>query len=262
MISVVIVAYNEDKKLKKCLSSVRDFADEIVVIDLGSTDNTVRIAEQFSSKIYSHTFVPYVELIRNYAISKCSGDWVLILDPDEYLKNPLKKYLLRITSSNRPTVLNIPRKNIFFGQWIKFTNFWPDYQIRFFKKGTVKWKKILHSYPDTTIPFVQLPKHQRYAIQHVTYPSFRSFISKQKRYAAVRAQERYKAGEKASLSILFYCLIREFLSRYIKHKGFFDKKRGLMLMIGLFYYFCAVEWNLLQLYFKNNIFISNKQSVF
>lgn len=247
MISTVIVSYNEAQNLKKCLQSISGWADEIIVVDLESTDNTKEIITQFSAKHIIHKYVPYVELVRNFAIKQCSGEWILVLDPDEQLTSSLKKYLRTYAQSNKTGVLNIPRMNIFFGKWIKYTNFWPDYQIRFFKKGTVKWQELLHSYPITTISHTKLPIDKKYAIKHITYPSFSSFINKQKRYATIRAKERFSLGEKASLSVLVYFIIREISSRYFKHKGFLDKEKGLFLLIGLVSYFCMVEWKLKKL---------------
>ena len=89
MISVVTVCFNEAEKLDKCLESVSDFADEIVVLDLGSTDNTSQIAKKHKAKIYHHDFVNYVELVRDYSISKASNDWILVLDPDEEIPEKL-----------------------------------------------------------------------------------------------------------------------------------------------------------------------------
>lgn len=244
MISAIIVAYNEAEKLKTCLKSIASFADEIIVVDLGSTDKTRKVATEFKAKIVPHKFVSHVELIRNFAIAQCSGDWILVLDPDEQIPGTLKKFLRNFIQKNTSGILNIPRMNIFLGQWINHTNFWPDYQIRFFSKGTVKWKKLLHSYPTTRIPDIKLPLQKKYAIKHITYPSFSSFLKRQDRYSSIRAKERYANGERFSFWSLLYFPIREFLSRYIKHKGFLDKKRGLLLMVGLLYYHWAVEWKL------------------
>lgn len=244
MISAAIVSYNEAKKLKRCLESIKGFADEIIIVDLGSTDHTKEVLSKFNVRVIDHKHVTHVELVRNFSISQCSGDWILVLDPDEKLDKWLKYFLLNYSKKYTKGVLNIPRKNIFFGEWIKHTNFWPDYQIRFFSRGTVKWKKILHSYPSTTIPAFKLPLDEKYAIRHITYPTFKSFLKKQERYSSIRAQEKYNAGENFSVGSLIYASTREFLSRYIKHRGFMDKKNGILLMTGLIYYFWTVEWKL------------------
>lgn len=134
MISATIVTYNEAAQLQKCLKSIHNWVDEIVIVDLGSTDDTKRIAKKFSCRVVSHRFVPYVEMVRNFAIDQCTGDWILILDPDEFITQNLRKSLQKFSKENPSGVLHIPRYNIFFGKWIEHSNFWPDYQTRFFSK--------------------------------------------------------------------------------------------------------------------------------
>lgn len=244
MISAAIVAYNEATKLSVCLASIADFVDEIVVVDLGSTDNLQKIAAKYKAKIVPHAHVSHVELVRNFSIAQCKGDWILILDPDEKLPVSLKRYLLKYVGNHSRGALNIPRMNIFFGEWIRHTNFWPDYQIRFFSRGMVKWQEVLHSYPTTKLPATKVPLDTKLAIRHTTYPTFASFLQKQDRYSTIRAQEKQAAGETFSVLSLAYSTSREFLSRYIKHYGFLDKKVGALLMLGLLYYHWGVEWKL------------------
>jgi glycosyltransferase involved in cell wall biosynthesis len=247
MISATIVTFNEADKLKTCLESIHTWVDEIIIVDLGSTDNIKAVARQYSCKLVHHPFVSYVELVRNFAINQCSGDWILVLDPDEYVPPSLQKYLQRYAKTHKTGVLNIPRKNVFFDHWINHTNFWPDYQIRFFRKGTVEWKEVLHSYPTTSLPDTKLPPEEKSALVHSTYPSFRSFIQKQHRYAKIRAQERYLLGESPSLLTMSFAVTREILARYIKHKGFLGGKHGLILTGGLLYYILDAEWQLKKL---------------
>lgn len=248
MISAVIVSHNEAKKLKKCLRNVVNWADEVVVVDLESTDNTQSVVSQFKCKFIKHKFVPYVELVRNFAISQCAGDWILVLDPDERLPKTLKINLKRYARSHRRGILNIPRMNYFFGRWIKHTNFWPDKQIRFFSRGDVKWHEEIHSYPQTKYQPIQVPSKTRYSIFHFGYDNFFDFIERQNRYSSIRAREKYRAGHRFSYRSFFYQPLREFLARYIKHRGFLDGKRGLFLTLNLMLYHCFVEWKLLELH--------------
>lgn len=247
MISVAIVTYNEANQLARCLRSVHSWADEVVVIDLGSTDASVHIAKAYGCRVVTHTHVTHVELVRDFAIAQCQGGWILVLDPDEWLPHSLKRILSAYAATHTEGSLNIPRLNIFFNQWIQHTNFWPDYQIRFFSAGSVTWQKLLHSYPNSTVPVVALPRHHRYAIRHQTYPSLHSLFAKQARYAVVRAIERQANKEQASVWNWLYALARELASRYLWHAGFLDGKEGIYLLVGLFYYHSAVEWKLYQL---------------
>lgn len=246
-ISVVVVSHNEADKLSLCLKSVDGWVDEIVVVDLGSSDSTKKIVDEFQARYVQHAFVPYVEFVRDFAIAQCSSDWILVLDPDEQIPITLKNYLLEFVRTHKTGVLNIPRKNVFFGVWIRHTNFWPDYQIRFFSKGTVVWKKILHSHPLTTLPATKVDRDESLAILHASYPTVKVFFERQKRYATLKARERYSAGERFSLWSLLYSTMREFTSRYVWHRGFLDMQYGIVLTVGLMYYACAVELKLLAL---------------
>lgn len=247
MISVVIVTLNEGDKLEKCLANTNDFAQELVVVDLDSKDNTLEVAKKFGAKVYEHERAPFVEEVRNFAISKTSGDWILVLDPDEILSEGLKSKLRIVAKEDKYQAVNIPRKNIFFGKWIAHTNFWPDKHIRFFKKGSVDWPKIIHTYPKIKGQIYNLPADEKVAIEHFGYDNFGQFIGRQHRYASVQAQNNLEEGKHFSLLRLFWMPAREFLVRFIKHRGFLDGVEGLFLVVALMWYQIEVEIKVLKL---------------
>lgn len=247
MISTVIVAHNEAHNLKRCLTSLGKWSDEVVVVDLDSTDNTRAVAESFGCKVVAHEAVPYVERVRNFAIAQCSGDWILILDPDECVTASLKGFLRCFAARNHQGALNIPRKNVFFGHWIRYTNFWPDFQIRFISNGSVLWQEQIHSYPVVFAPLSRLPAVEMLAIQHFGYTSFSDFLKRQERYAAIRAEEMFQSGESFSVWLLVYSAVRELLTRFVLHLGFLDRERGLFLSLALVYYQILVQLNLRKL---------------
>lgn len=229
MISVCIVSFNEASNLSNCLKSVADFADEIVVLDLGSTDNTKEVCQKYGVKIFKHKFVPFVELARNYSISKANGDWILILDPDETLSLDLKEKLKEIVKDSSLDAVNIPRKNIFFNKWIAHTNWWPDRHIRFFKKGKVLWSDKIHVYPKVSGNILNLEAKESLAITHFGYESITQFIDRQNRYSTQEAENLHKMGVRFSLKLLFWKPAREFLVRFIRHTGFLDGFLGFSL---------------------------------
>lgn len=236
MISAVIVSFNEEEKLRSCLKSIKHFADELVILDLGSSDKSVSVAKKFGAKIYHHKFVPFVELVRNYAISKSSGDWILVLDPDEEASDKLKAQLKEVEKNDKFVAVNIPRKNIFFGRFIAHTNWWPDRHIRFFKKGQVEWSEKLHSYPKVEGQVLNLPQEEDLAIIHYGYDTISQFIDRQNRYSGVEAKQRYKEGERFSYFKFFWWPTREFLVRFIKHQGFLDGFYGFALTFLMILY--------------------------
>lgn len=226
MISVAIAALpEEESKLTGCISSVKDFADEVVIIRIGKDVPST----------------PYVETIRNTMIEKCKGDWILILDPDEKLTNTLAIKLKDIVKNGAYDAINIPRKNIFFGRWIRHTNWWPDRLVRFFKKNSVTWGKKIHSYPKINGKKLDLSAQEKYAIEHYGYASIFEFIERQNRYSSIEAKNRTDAGEKFSFWKLFWWPIREFLVRYIKHMGFLDGFYGFALSYLMAIYKITVQ---------------------
>jgi glycosyltransferase involved in cell wall biosynthesis len=249
MISAVLINYNEAKLLRRCLESIKDFVSEIVVVDLGSTDESQQVFKEFDVKVFTHSWVPYADPIRNFAISKAREDWVLMLDPDERLSEDLIKRLKTFISSDESkkfTAVNIPFKNIFFGKWISHTNFWPDKHVRFFKKGYLVWEDQVHKYPKVDGLILELPADEKVSVIHDSYQAWGEFISKQKKYALSEARNRRKEGETFSLFRLVWLPLREFLARFIKHKGYLDGINGAFLVIILMWYHILVEWYLVQ----------------
>lgn len=236
MISVVYVCFNEGQKLEDSLNCVEGFADEIVIIDLGSSSNLIKIARRHNAKIYHHQFVPIVEQVRNFSLDKAEGDWILVLDPDEQITVALKEKLKEIMEKDQFAAINIPRKNIFFGKWISHTNWWPDRHIRFFKKGKVNWKNIIHSYPQVSGEVLNLPAEESLAILHFGYQSINEFISRQIRYSGIEAKSLYEDGVRFSWPSFFWKPTREFLVRFLRHRGFLDGFYGLALTILMMIY--------------------------
>lgn len=236
MISAAIVTLNEDTKLEKCLTSINKFVDEIIVVDLGSSDKTKEICKKVGARILKHQFKPYVELLRNFAISHTMGDWILILDPDETFPDNLKKKLKQIASEEKYVAVNIPRKNLFFGKWISHSNWWPDRHIRFFKKGHVVWTDRIHSYPRVTGQILSLPAQEDLAISHFGYDNLSQFLDRQNRYSDIEAKQRYDLGERFSWKSFLWRPTREFLVRYIKHQGFLDGSLGFSLTAMMMIY--------------------------
>lgn len=229
--SAIINTYNEAKKLPECLESLKDWVDEIVVIDMGSKDGTLEVAEKAGAKILKHKLVPYVELVRNWSIGKAIGDWILVLDPDERIPKMLAEKLRSIAKEGKFEAVSIPRKNIIFGKWIRHTNWWPDYHVRFFKKGKVSWGKKIHQYPEVKGKILKLEALEELAIEHLNYDSVSQFLERQNRYSEISAQNRFENGERFSWKNFFWKPKRVFLQRYLRHAGFLDGFHGFALSI-------------------------------
>jgi len=231
-ISVVINTLNEETNLPRLLASVKDWVYEIVVVDMHSKDGTVDIAKKAGARVFSHRKTGYVEPARNYAISKVKGDWVLLLDADEEVPVSLAKKLREIANSSEASYYAVPRKNIVFGKWMKHSRWWPDYNIRFFKKGAVEWVAEIHSVPLTQGKGADLSStREDFAIVHHNYNSVEQFITRMNRYTSIQANELKKAGKKYSWKSLLKKPTAEFVSRFFAGQGYKDGVHGLALAL-------------------------------
>ncbi|MFA5932959.1 MAG: glycosyltransferase family 2 protein [Microgenomates group bacterium] len=227
-ISVVINTFNEEENIERALKSVK-WADETVVCDMLSGDKTAEIAKKMGAKVVLHKPQKYVELVRNFNISQASNDWVLILDPDEEIPESLAKKIQEVTEMDGVTFAEIPRKNIIFGKWMENSMWWPDYNIRLFKKGSVVWSEEIHRPPQTEGKGFQLDSTEDLAIIHHHYESISQFITRMDRYTTAQAGELAKSGYKLNWKDLIEKPVSEFLNRYFAGRGYEDGLHGLAL---------------------------------
>lgn len=247
MISAVLVNFNEAEKLERALMSLSGFVDETVILDLGSKDKSPAVCKKYNAEVFKHNFVPIVESVRNYAVSKAKGEWILVLDPDEILKGTLKKKLKQIVLEDKYQAVNIPRKNIFFGHWISHSNWWPDRQIRFFKKGSLFWSGRIHEYPKVTGRILNLEAREDLAIEHFGYDSILKFLERQNRYSTAWANNLFASGVRFSWFDFIWKPAREFLVRFIRHSGYLDGFYGFALAILMVIYQVSVMVKLWEL---------------
>ncbi len=233
-ISAVINTRNEEKKLEKCLKHL-SFCDEIVVVDMESEDQTVAIAKNYTHKVFDFKNVDYVEPARNFAIEKSIGDWILIVDADEEVSPVLAKKLRQIATSGECDFVRIPRKNLVFGQWLRHSRWWPDYNVRFFKKGQVTWRKEIHSVPITEGQGLNLESEEGFAIIHHHYSSIDEYLTRTIRYSNQQAKELMDAGYILDVRDLVTKPVSEFLSRYFAGEGYKDGLHGLVISILQFF---------------------------
>jgi len=231
LISAVINVRNEADDLSKCLRSLRDFANEIIVVDMHSTDASVSIAQTLGAKVFSFRPMKHVEPARNFALSKATGRWIILLDPDEYLSKTLKRELKRITTRTDIDFVRIPRKNLILGKWFRHSNWWPNYLIRFFRRGQVNWNKEIHSQPTTKGNGLTLLDSEKLAIRHHNYRSINQFVSRALRYSAIQADELFASEYKLKTSDFVLKPVQEFNSRFFASEGYKDGIHGLIFSV-------------------------------
>lgn len=230
-ISVVINALNEQSVIERAIKSVA-WADEILVCDMNSDDDTALLAKKAGAKVIFIKRQPFVELARNLSISKAEGDWVLIIDPDEEIPASLGDKLKELANSDSVTTyVEIPRQNIIFNKWVKASMWWPDYNIRFFKKDVVTWSSKIHRPPETRGQGIKLPAEERFAITHYHYVTVDQFLIRLNRYTSAQAKELDQSAYKFDWRDLISKPLSEFLSRYFANRGFEDGLHGLVLSL-------------------------------
>ena len=239
-VTVVLTVRNEEKMIRDCLESVKDWADEIVVVDDSSTDKTIEIVKKYTSKIFNFNSNGYVEASRNFAIQKAKNDWILVLDADERVG---KKLLEKLDDINTEEITHvyIPRKNIIFGKWIEHTGWWPDYQIRYFLKNKISWPDKIHSKPVLTGKEERLNPEEDLSILHENYQTVSQFILRMDRYTTIEADQ--SEGE-FKWPDLIKKPSNEFYRRFFVGNGYKDNLHGLALSILMVFYVFVVQLKL------------------
>ncbi len=259
-LSIAVATFNEEKNIERCLTSVRDIADEIVIVDGTSTDRTVEIATKFNAKIIVTSNPPIFHINKQKAIDATSGDWILQLDADEVVGKKLSEEIKKVIDMSNDEIVdyekNIPelfrrhqeildnrdgkvgdesdyvaffiaRKNYFLGRYLMHGGVYPDGVIRLFKRNKAK------------LP--QKDVHEQYVVegrvgwlkenlQHYDSPTFGKYIKRNNRYTTLMAKQfREQKLPKNPLTAFDYMIIRPifwFLLTFIRHKGFMDSWQG------------------------------------
>ena len=223
-LSVIIITLNEEENLQRCLESVKRIADEIVVVDSGSTDMTLEIAKKYKARIYSRKFDNYSNQ-KNYAVEKATGDWIFSLDADEEITPELGSGIQVALRQKDINGYFIPRKNIIFGQEIKHTRWSPDAHIWLWRKGKGSWKGEVHEEVDVKGWVANLKN----AKIHFSYARVSDFWKMMNNYTERMAEDLLKKGNKFSLLLLFFSPALSFFRRFFYKKGFLDGWRGFIL---------------------------------
>lgn len=232
----MISAYNEEGKIEKCLSSVKDIADEIIFVDNSSTDGTVRIARKYTDKVFSRENNPMLNVNKNFGFTKATSDWILSLDADEVVTRELASEIMQLSESEAISGYFIPRKNIIFGKWIRHTGWYPDYQLRLFRADSGRFaEKQVHE----VISLVGATEHLKNPMEHLNYENITQFLNKMvKTYTVSEAENLISQGYKYNSLDLVRMPLSEFLKRYFAESGYKDGMHGLVLsLLQGFYHF-------------------------
>ena len=235
-LSVVIITFNEEANLERTLASVA-WADEIVILDSGSTDRTREIAESFRAKFNVERWKGFAAQ-KNSALAKATGDWILSLDADEEVEPALAEEIRTVLAAN-PSVAGfwIPRKNFFLGRWIKRGGFYPDPKLRLFRRGAGQFEdRLVHE----DLHIEGTTSSLRNNLLHHAYPTIEDYLEHMNRYSSLGAD--MSVAKRARGFSFVDIVIRPrltFLYNYFLRFGFLDGREGLLLHL---YHAQYVSW--------------------
>ncbi len=220
-ISAVLIAKNEEINIENCLKTVQ-WADEIIVVDSGSTDKTQEIARKFTTRIFDIPFTDFSDQ-KNTAVSKATGDWIFLIDADERVTPELEKEILSIIhSGQKPAVYAVHRPTFFFGKELRFSGVQDDYPIRLFPKGETVYKQPVHEEINTQLPVKKLAGH----LTHYSTRDYAHYQSKLDCYIPLEKKLMNEMGVRSHCLLgISRCFIK-FIFIYIWKFGFLDGWTG------------------------------------
>lgn len=241
-LSVIVIAKNEQGVIKECLESILKVADEIILVDSGSTDDTVKIARELGAKIIAARG-DYASL-RNAGLKVAAGEWVFYIDADERITPELSQEIKAAIHQSQVMSYKLPRKNIVFGRWIKHGGYWPDPVHRLFKKEALTgWTGRLHESPQVRgkVGYLKQP------ITHYTVRSIAAALEKSRDWSAIEAQLLFEANVP---QVTWWKVIKAFnltlVRQLILRQGILDGMPGIVLAYIRAYHQASVLVNLWQ----------------
>jgi glycosyltransferase involved in cell wall biosynthesis len=233
LLSVVLATFNEETNLKDCLESVKDIANEIVVVDGGSQDKTVEIAKKMNAKVIETTNPTIFHINKNKAINAATSDWILQLDADERVSTDLSNEIRKvINDESEYNGFWIPRSNYFLGRFLKKGGQYPDYTLRLYRKGKGKLPaRDVHEQAEVEGKVGYLNND----LLHLRDLSFTKYLEGLNRYTDIIAIQMKKEKLKLSIiNLLVYTLFKPswwFLKTFFRHKGFMDGYPGFVFSL-------------------------------
>jgi glycosyltransferase involved in cell wall biosynthesis len=224
-ISACLITLNEENRLARALASVSSIADEIVVVDSGSTDRTEEITREYRGTFVLHPFANYAEQ-RNFAAEQASNEWVLCLAPDEELSAALQTSLL--AWKQRPpqfAVYEFSRRAWYLGAWIRHSGWYPDFQRRLYRRDSAKFTGMVHE----ALRFTGEPGRLPGDLLHFTIEDFAEHEVKVERYTTLAARQMLEQGRKSWRGGLWFGTPWSWLQNYFLRGGFLDGYRGALI---------------------------------
>jgi glycosyltransferase involved in cell wall biosynthesis len=222
-LSVTLITRDAAGQLADCLASVA-FADEIVVVDSGSTDDTIELARHRGARVLQHEWLGFGPQ-KQFAVEAASHDWVLCVDADERVSPELREQIVSELKAPRSFVYAIPRRNRFLGRWLKHGEGYPDWSVRLFHRGHARWgSEPVHEKVASRSPVLKLSGD----LLHDSAETLEKYLDKQNRYTSLQAEAMHAEGRRANTVQLTISPVLRFFKYYVLRLGFLDGVPGLV----------------------------------
>ncbi|MFI5156710.1 MAG: glycosyltransferase family 2 protein [Chitinophagales bacterium] len=232
-VSIVIITFNEEKNIRRCLESVQGIADEIVVVDSLSTDRTKSICQEFGTRFIEQKFLGYIEQ-KNFALDQATHDFVLSLDADEAVSGELAASINKIKEQTNVDGYRMNRLTNFCGKWIRHGSWYPDTKLRLFNRKKGRW--------GGTNPHDRVVMEDEASVSkikgdilHYSYNSIEELIAQMNHFTSIQAEAMFLQGKKTSSMNLVLNPMVAFISGYFLKAGFLDGKEGLLIARAVSY---------------------------
>ncbi len=226
-LSVVVIARNEEQVIARCLESVR-FADELIVLDGGSTDRTVEICEGLGARVEHAPDWPGFGPQKNRALALATGDWVLSIDADEWLSPELAAEVQALAGGGDAAAYALPRLSSFCGRFIRHSGWWPDYVVRLFRRGSARFSD--DAVHERLIVDGRIERLNG-LLMHESIRDLEDALAKVDRYSSAGAAMLYREGRRATLATAIVRGGWTFVRTYLLRAGFLDGREGFMVAI-------------------------------
>jgi len=245
-LSTVIITKNEATNIERCLLSVLDFSDEIIVVDDFSTDETPAICRAYNVNYITHAFDDFASQ-KNIALAHANFSLVFSIDADEAVSNELKSSIQAAKSTSTDAFFSMNRKTNYLGKWINYSGWYPDTKIRLWQKDKAQWQGTVH---EVLFPKPEKVTHLKGDILHYSFPSLQWHVQKINHFTDIAAQQMYARNKKVSWVKMIFSMKFNFVKKYILQMGFMDGYHGLLLALMSSYYTLLKYAKLRQLHSK------------